>query len=104
LPLAIDGTRDALPKHSWKFNDPGAPMRLKVLPPVDTDGLTTDDARSLAESVRQQIVGEVAAWRGQPAEAVDALADRAAPSPPGNGDSKESVNPPADESRSEPAS
>jgi 1-acyl-sn-glycerol-3-phosphate acyltransferase len=101
LPLAIDGTREALPKHSWKFNDPGTTMRLKVLPPVDTTGMDTDDARSLAEEVRQQIVAEVAGWRGEPPEAVDALASRPAAQ---DSDRKESVNPSAESSRSEPAS
>jgi 1-acyl-sn-glycerol-3-phosphate acyltransferase len=101
LPLAIDGTREALPKHSWKFKDPGTPMRLKVLPPIDTTDLGADDARALAEEVRQQIVAEVASWRGASTEAVDARADRAGAPPT---DRKESVNPSAESSRSEPAS
>lgn len=101
LPLAIDGTQDALPKHSWKFKKPDVPMRLKVLPPVDTDRLSRDDARALAEDVRQQIIAQVADWRGEPTETVDALASRSAPD---RRDRKESINPPAESSRSEPAS
>ena len=101
LPLAIDGTREALPKHSWKFKKPDAPMRLKVLPSVDTGDLSRDDARALAEDVRQQIVAQVADWRGEPPEAVDALAGRSAAR---GSNRKESINPPAESSRSEPAS
>jgi 1-acyl-sn-glycerol-3-phosphate acyltransferase len=108
LPLAIDGTQDALPKHSWKFSDPGMPMRLKVLSPIDTDGLSSDDARELAEEVRQQIIAEVAAWRNVPTETVDALTARSVaahtPDSTQTPDGKESVKPPADKSRSEPAS
>ena len=73
LPLALDGTREALPKHSWTF-DTDVYAHLKVLPPVPTDDLTPDDADALRERVRDQIVEQIAAWRGADADAVDAQA------------------------------
>ena len=71
LPLAIDGTQDALPKHRWRFGDPSE-IRLRVLPPVETTGLTTDDAPALRERVRRLIVEELATRRGVPPHDVDA--------------------------------
>ena len=71
LPLALDGTMDALPKHGWQFSR--ADVRLDVLPPVSTDGLTEADLPALRDRVRQMIVDHVAAWRGVAPEAADAL-------------------------------
>ena len=73
LPIAIEGTQDALPKHSWKFNTSG-PMYVKVLPPVATEGLKKGDTAALREAVRDRIIEQIAAWRGTTPEAVDALA------------------------------
>ena len=71
LPLAIDGTRDAIPKHGWTFGR--ADVRLAVLPPVPTEGLTEADVPELRDRVRRAILDRVATWRGvDPAEA-DAL-------------------------------
>ena len=53
LPLAVLGTRSALPKHDWRFNRSSAVVR--VLEPVDTTGLTPDDAPALRDRVRQEI-------------------------------------------------
>ena len=72
LPLAVDGTMDALPKHGWVFGR--ATCRVHVFPPVETAGLTMADVPALRERVRQTIVDEVAAWRGTTPESVDALA------------------------------
>lgn len=71
LPLAIDGTMDAIPKHGWQFNR--ADVRLDVLPPIPTEGLTEADVPALRERVRQSIIDHIAAWRELPAESVDAL-------------------------------
>ena len=71
LPLAIDGTMDALPKHGWRFSR--ADVRLDVLAPVPTDGLTEADVPALRDRVRSAILDHVAAWRELPAESVDAL-------------------------------
>ncbi|WP_412061945.1 lysophospholipid acyltransferase family protein [Rubrivirga sp. IMCC45206] len=71
LPLALDGTMDALPKHGWQFSR--ADVRLDVLPPVPTAGLTEADLPELRDRVRQQIIDHIAAWREVPAESVDQL-------------------------------
>lgn len=85
LPLAIDGTRDTLPKETWKFGRADS-VRLEVLPPVETTGLQAADTEGLRAQVRGQIVARLAAWRGVPAEAVDATMPA---------DIKDSVNPDA---------
>lgn len=72
LPLAVDGTMNALPTDGWTFN--AAHCRLHVFEPIETSGLTEDDVPALRERVRQQIVRQVAAWRNVDPEAVDALA------------------------------
>jgi 1-acyl-sn-glycerol-3-phosphate acyltransferase len=75
LPLAIEGSRDCLPKHSWKFGDP-ANIVLKVFPPIETTGLKAQDANDLCERVRQLIIKQIAEWRNVPVEEVDALVTR----------------------------
>ena len=72
LPLVIDGTMDAIPKHGWTFDR--ADVRLSVLPPVPTDGLTEADVPALRERVRAMILGHVAAGRGLPLASADQLA------------------------------
>ena len=71
LPLAIDGTQDALPKHSWKFGTAEA-IRLKVLSPVPTTGLTAADTEALRKQVRRLIIEQLAAWRGASPDTLDA--------------------------------
>ena len=71
LPLAVDGTKDALPTLGWKFS--AADCRLHVFPPVETAGLTEADVPALRERVRQQIIRQLAGWRGVAPESVDAL-------------------------------
>ena len=73
LPLAVDGTMDALPKHGWRFNR--ATCRVHVLPPVETTDLRPGDVAALRERVRSAIIREVAMWRDVAPEAVDALAE-----------------------------
>ena len=68
LPLAVEGTMGALPKHDWRFGT--ADIRLAVLPPVSTDGLTAADTVALRERVRALIADRVATWRGTDADAV----------------------------------
>ena len=53
VPLAIQGTETALPKHSLRFRRTKA--SVTVLPPVSTAGLGAADAPALAEKVRGQI-------------------------------------------------
>jgi 1-acyl-sn-glycerol-3-phosphate acyltransferase len=54
LPLAVSGTRTALPKHDWRFGRSVAEVR--VLEPVDTAGMTLDDIPALKSRVREMIV------------------------------------------------
>ena len=75
LPLAIDGTHDALPKHSWTFGRAES-IRLRVLPPIPTAGLTGADTEALRERVRQAIIAQLAAWRGATPEAVEGAVRR----------------------------
>jgi 1-acyl-sn-glycerol-3-phosphate acyltransferase len=72
LPLVVDGSRDCIPKHSWKFGKP-SDIRLKVLSPVDTSSMTMDDVASLRDRVRRAIMTEIAGWRSVPIEEVDGL-------------------------------
>ncbi|NNF58613.1 MAG: 1-acyl-sn-glycerol-3-phosphate acyltransferase [Rhodothermaceae bacterium] len=76
LPLALDGTRDALPKNGWVFGN-AIHARLKVLPPISTEGLGADDVDALTARTRDSIIAQIAAWRGTHPEDIDALAVRA---------------------------
>ena len=69
LPLALDGTMNALPKHGWKFGPP-ADIRLAVLDPIPTAGLAAADTAALRDRVRTLIAERIGAWRGTSAEAV----------------------------------
>ncbi len=53
LPLAVAGTRNALPKHDWRFNRARAEVR--ILEPVETAGLTMADLQTLKARVRRMI-------------------------------------------------
>ncbi len=76
LPVAVEGTREALPKHSWKFGCTRA--RVAVGTAIDPKGRELDELKALA---REQIESLRRGLRG------------AAISPP----------PPAPEERSRPA-
>jgi 1-acyl-sn-glycerol-3-phosphate acyltransferase len=73
LPLVLDGSYDCLPKKSWVFGKP-AKISLKILPPIDTTGMTTNDIPALRDRVRTVIMSQVAEWRGTTLQEVDALA------------------------------
>ncbi|MFQ5571174.1 MAG: lysophospholipid acyltransferase family protein [Rhodothermales bacterium] len=75
LPLVMDGSQNALPKHSWKFGKADE-VRLKVLPPVPTTGLTLADTASLREQVRARIIAQLAAWRHMTSDALDGTIPR----------------------------
>jgi 1-acyl-sn-glycerol-3-phosphate acyltransferase len=53
LPIAVAGTREAMAKHSLRFNEAHAIAR--VLEPVETAGLTIDDLPALRDRVRDSI-------------------------------------------------
>ena len=71
LPIAIDGTHEALPKHSIWFNPTPETIRVQVLDPVDTSEYTPDQARVLQRHVRARIIQQIADWRGTDLDAVD---------------------------------
>jgi 1-acyl-sn-glycerol-3-phosphate acyltransferase len=54
LPLAVYGTRDALRKHDWRLGY--AEAEVRVLEPIDTEGMTMDDVQALSERARAAIV------------------------------------------------
>ena len=53
LPLVVAGTRNAMAKHSFVFNRARAEVR--VLPPIETTGLSPSDAPALRERVQRII-------------------------------------------------
>lgn len=74
LPVVVEGSRDCLPKRSWKFG-PAQTIRLKVLPPVKSAGMAMDDVPRLRDEVRGMIVRQVAEWRGVDRSEVDAVGE-----------------------------
>jgi 1-acyl-sn-glycerol-3-phosphate acyltransferase len=54
LPLAVSGTRTALPKNDWRFGRSVA--EVQVLEPVETAGLTLAEVPALKSRVRDMIV------------------------------------------------
>jgi 1-acyl-sn-glycerol-3-phosphate acyltransferase len=57
VPVVISGAAHLLPKGSWIFQE-HAEVGLRVLLPVSTAGLSRDDAQTLAEKVRAQMIAE----------------------------------------------
>lgn len=74
LPIAIDGTHEALPKHSIWFEPNPETIRVKVLSPVETTPYSPDQARALQRHVRARIIRQIARWRESDLTAVDGLA------------------------------
>ncbi|TNE71756.1 1-acyl-sn-glycerol-3-phosphate acyltransferase [bacterium] len=73
LPLVIDGTSNALPKHSWVFTGESN-VKLKVLEPIETAHLKKEDIPMLRDQVRDIIINQLAEWRGvDPAEVDDLI-------------------------------
>lgn len=64
LPIALDGTMKAIPKHGWKFGD-RILARVRILPPIDVNGYSTDEASALAEDVRNRINAQILEWRSE---------------------------------------
>lgn len=54
LPIAIAGTRHAIPKSSWIFGVK-CQARIEVLPPVEVKGLGLEDLDALRDRVRSDI-------------------------------------------------
>jgi 1-acyl-sn-glycerol-3-phosphate acyltransferase len=53
LPIAVAGTRRALPKHSWRFSR--ARARVAIGTPLSTRGMTAADLPRLKAAAREQI-------------------------------------------------
>lgn len=53
LPIAVSGTGDALPKHSWKLGR--AEARVTVGTPISTAGMSLSDVERLKADARAQI-------------------------------------------------
>lgn len=66
LPIAIDGTRDVLPKHSWKFSNDRAQMRMLVGQVISARGMKETDVDQLAEQTRDQIIALREELRARP--------------------------------------
>ena len=54
LPIAVAGSRHAIPKNSWVFST-RCQVRVEVLPPVEVKGRDREDIEGLREEVREQI-------------------------------------------------
>lgn len=61
VPLVVEGTGNALPRHTWLFGA-RSDLYLRVLPPVSPEGWQT--AAELRDAVRQRIIDELAHLRG----------------------------------------
>jgi len=53
LPMAVAGTKDALPKHSWRFGF--SKGLVHVGEPISTEGLTLNDLPDLRERARDAV-------------------------------------------------
>lgn len=71
LPLVIEGSFNCLPKKSWLYGEPSE-IKLKVLEPVETKGMTSNDVARLSNDVRRMMVNQIAAWRNAEISQVDA--------------------------------
>jgi len=54
LPVLIEGTRNAIPKGSWRFTTKRT-CTIKVFPPIETLGLAASDFIRLREQVKVQL-------------------------------------------------
>jgi 1-acyl-sn-glycerol-3-phosphate acyltransferase len=72
LPVAIDGLTHLLPMNTWRFG-PAGQVRMKVLPPVDTRGMTEADIDTVREQVRFLIIEQIAEWRQKDPDEVDGI-------------------------------
>jgi 1-acyl-sn-glycerol-3-phosphate acyltransferase len=72
LPVALEGSQKSLPQYIAAPEEPKE-MFLKVLPPIDTNGMTSEDVVVVKKRVRQMIIDQIAEWRGVDPTAVDAI-------------------------------
>ena len=75
LPILIEGTRDALPKRSWRFGSI-SDITVTLLPEVSTADLSRADVGAIRDRIRGMLCEQLAAARGVPVASVDALLQR----------------------------
>lgn len=63
LPLVVAGTREAIPKYSWRI-ERRAPLFLKVLAPVPTKGKRVEDLDTVRQKIREDIMREFEVLKG----------------------------------------
>ncbi len=66
LPIVIDGTGSAVPKHSWKLTTPSF-FKVAVGAPVSLEHVKPEELARAAESVRQEMTARLAALRAKTA-------------------------------------
>lgn len=79
LPIVVEGSSDALPKHSWRFGSP-RDISVHLLDPIPSEGYEPGQAGELRDRVRAAIMKTLGESRGVPPDQVDALA-RPQPAP-----------------------
>lgn len=57
LPVLMQGTREAIPKGSWRFANKISCL-IKVLPPIDTSSYSPADYSRLSNLAREQLIGK----------------------------------------------
>ena len=62
LPVVVEGTFDCLPKNSWIFGKSES-MKVKVLPPIPTEGMTSAEVPELRDRVHKLIGDQLTVWR-----------------------------------------
>jgi 1-acyl-sn-glycerol-3-phosphate acyltransferase len=75
LPLVVHGTREAIQKHDWRVYPTNAEVR--ILEPVSTAGMTTDDMPALRDKVREMMLSAQADLRRGYGTAIAPAADDA---------------------------
>ena len=74
LPIALDGSFDALPRDGWKFGS-STTIRLHVFDPIPAQDWEGDGVGMCAH-VRNMILDQVAEWRGLSRAEVDGSVDQ----------------------------
>ena len=78
LPIAVEGSSDALPKHSWRFGNP-SDIYVHVLDPIPTTEYGPDQLAALRDRVRMAIIHVIATRRGVSDQEVDVLTPQTSP-------------------------
>ncbi len=72
LPVVVEGSFDALPKHSWRFGSPRE-IQIHLLEPISSADYGPGQVGELRDHVRGAIMETLSAWRGVTPDHVDAL-------------------------------